>query len=764
MIAGAHGQTIVERSIEDSANTGGSSTEQPGHKRLRKRRRVHACAISGIVKDQQGFPVPGVKIVLEPTKNVETTDDSGQFCFVSRDGGERLVAKMPGFADEQYRINPSDPDPIEVNLIIAPTFHNEVVVSATRTQQRLDDVPVRIDLVKQEIIEITGANVLADALEFTTGVRIESNCQNCNFTQARVLGLEGAYSQILVDGQPLISSVAQVYGIEQIPTRMLDRIEVIKGGGSAFFGAGSVAGAINIIPRRPHRTGGLVENRQEWMDGQPNHSHHAFVDYVSKGKTTYLTLFGQVDRMKPIDFDGDGYTEIGKRSFEAVGARINRYFLRNAAEFTLDFSQIHEYRRGGNRLEFPEHEADIAESIASLRTTVSASWNHTLSSALGYRLSWSLANTNRDTYYGAGRDPNAYGETDNPLIIFDAQMNHYFQNHMVSWGVQHSSDYLNDSQPGYDRHTDAVYRNTGIYAQDSWSFSDDWEALYGLRMDKHSEVAPTILSPRVALKWSPISSFNIRGTFARGFRAPQVFDEDLHITQVGGEGAVIRNAGNLKHESASSYMLGAEWTPSFGIHNSLFEVNAFYTDISDLFKVVDDDDPSTEDREFTRTNFGEAKIYGVEVNLGYALGSRFKVEGGFVFQRGRYAQPDPDFGSCEFFKTPKGYGNLTVVWKQPGLGEFFFGLRYTGSMRLPHYAGYIEADRLEKTNPYTVIDANFNREIPFMENIHLIFSMGVKNLTNAYQDDLDQGPDRDAGYVYGPRFPRTFSSSLKAEF
>jgi outer membrane receptor for ferrienterochelin and colicins len=84
-------------------------------------------------------------------------------------------------------------------------------------------VPVRTEVVSRETIERTAARTLADAIEYTTGVRVENNCQNCNFQQIRLLGLDGAYSQILVDGQPLVSSLAQVYGVEHIPAQMIER-------------------------------------------------------------------------------------------------------------------------------------------------------------------------------------------------------------------------------------------------------------------------------------------------------------------------------------------------------------------------------------------------------------------------------------------------------------------------------------------------------------------------------------------------------------
>jgi outer membrane receptor for ferrienterochelin and colicins len=720
--------------------------------------------VCGIVRDQQGLPVPGAKVVLLPVEKTEITDDSGRFCFASTEEGRRLLVIVEGFAEESRELEDMDRDPLELQFTVRPTFRQEVVVSAARFEQRLEDVPVRIDVVNYETIEALGATTLADALEFTTGVRVESHCQNCNFAQVRLLGLDGAYSQILVDGQPLISSLAQVYGIEQIPARMLERIEIIKGGGSALYGAGSVAGAINIVPRKPNRTGGLIENRLEWMEGLINHSHHASMDYVSKDHDTYLSLFGEVDRMKPLDFDGDGFTEVCKRKFEALGVRLDHRLLQGKAEFTLDFSRVFENRRGGNRLDLPEYMADIAEFIKSRRVTVATGWRHYIRRDLDYSFTGSVAYTKRDTYYGAGMDPNAYGDTDNPLIVLDGQMNHYRGRHIVSWGVQHSSDHLRDSQPGYGRYADDVYRNVGFFFQDSWSFGKGWEALYGFRIDKHSAVNSAILSPRAALQWSPAPILNFRGSFARGFRAPQVFDEDLHITQVGGEGSVIRNAYALKHETANSYMLGFEWTPKSGGHKGLVEINAFYTGLKDLFRVIDDDDPRTSDREFTRTNFGKASVRGFEVNLGYALGNRFKAEGGFVVQSGRFDQPEPDFGSRRFLRTPSAHGNLSLFWNQTFLGEFFIGLRYSGSMRLPHYAGYIPFDRLEKTEPYTVLDASISRAVPCGGDFRLVFTAGFKNLTNSYQRDLDQGSKRDAGYVYGPRFPRTFSAGLRVEF
>ncbi|HSW40542.1 MAG TPA: TonB-dependent receptor [Acidobacteriota bacterium] len=723
------------------------------------------CAIQGVVLDLHELPIPGAAITVNPGKSILKADSEGRFCIPHDSQAQSIMVAVTGFEPQSFRLDEAAESGRELRIILRPSFkQQDVIVYATGEEQKLMKTPVRIDILGRQIIDRSLSNTIADALEFLPGVRVDLSCQTCNFAQVRLLGLAGAYTQILVDGLPLISSLAQVYGIEQIPTSMTERIEVIKGGGSVVHGAGAVAGAINIISRRPVRSGGAFETRFENMYGEPNHSHNVLGDFVSKDRKTTVTAFGQFDRIKPLDFDGDGFTEVGRRGLEAFGARLHRIMLEDRGEFIFDFSHTRENRRGGNNLHLPEHMADIAESTRSRRSTVSAGWKHYIRPDLDYRLTGSFAYMRRDSYYGSGMDPNAYGETSNPLLVLDSQLNHYQGNHVLSLGLQHSSDYLEDLQPAYDLITDDVYRNTGVYAQHSWSFARGWEILYGGRVDKHSAVRNARFSPRAGLKWTTRHDLNFRGSVALGFRAPQVFNEDLHVTQVGGEGLVIRNDAGLQPESATTYMLGTEWRPSFGIHSGLVEINAFSTNLRDLFNVIDTDDPLTSDREFTRVNFGTGRIHGVEVNLGYALGNRFRIEGGFVFQKGRYNQPEPDFGSFDFFRTPTGMGTMSFFWNAGRIGELFFGMRRTGAMLIPHYAGYIPEDRLEKSKAYTVIDANITRRLPVLNDYGLSLTVGVKNLTNTYQDDLGRGPLRDSGYVWGPRFPRTFIIGLKARF
>ncbi len=262
--------------------------------------------------------------------------------------------------------------------------------------------------------------------------------------------------------------------------------------------------------------------------------------------------------------------------------------------------------------------------------------------------------------------------------------------------------------------------------------------------------------------YSPQENIDIRASIATGFRAPQAFDEDLHLSAIGGEPALIFLSDDLREERSANFMLGAEIKPVIGTGQGLFEVNGFYTRLTDLFHNIEDDNPDTPMFEFLKVNLGGARVYGVELNIGWGIENDLVFQGGVVLQRSYFDEPEPDFGSEEFFRTPNVYGNFSATWNHQW-ASLFAGLRYTGPMKAPHYAGFVPEDRLETTPDFLTLDMYAAK--PFvLAGRALSVTLGVRNLTNQFQPDLDRGPLRDASYVYGPRFPRTVRLGLRAEF
>ena len=117
--------------------------------------------------------------------------------------------------------------------------------------KRKTDSPVIVDIISSKKLQNIQACNLADGLSFSSGMRVENDCQTCNYTQLRMNGLSGSYSQILINGRPIISPLTGLYGLEQIPSNMISRIEVVKGGGSSLYGSSAIGGVVNVITNTP---------------------------------------------------------------------------------------------------------------------------------------------------------------------------------------------------------------------------------------------------------------------------------------------------------------------------------------------------------------------------------------------------------------------------------------------------------------------------------------------------------------------------------
>ncbi len=721
-------------------------------------------SVEGVVRDQTSLVLPGVTVVLLPTRAETVTDPDGRFRFDGLEPGHyRITVTLAGVGSGESRsLDLVASRSATVDLVLSAAFAETVVVTGTRTRLTLAEAPVRTEVIPTKAIEQLAPRTLADTLEFTPGVRVDNNCQNCNFSQIRLLGLDGTYTQILIDGQPLVGSLAQVYGVEQIPARLIDRVEVVKGGSSALYGSGSVGGVVNVITREAASSGMTLTADGTSMRGEPGFSLGGVANWTDAGGRTFVTGFVQADGTEAVDLTGDGFTEVGRRRLQAGGGKVIRYWFDGKGRLSVDGQYMHEFRRGGDNLDRPEPEAAIAERADSNGLSASVSWFHAVSPRFDYRVATSVSDTRRDTYYGTGYDPNAFGASSSRVAVVDLQLSHYLHRHVLTWGAQASREHLVDEQPAYGRRIDDTYQSAGVFVQDAWSVGRGWQILTGVRADRPNTLDSAGISPRTAVKWSPRPDITVRTSVATGFRAPQVFDEDLHINSVNGVSYLISNEPGLTRETSVSLLSGFDWRPRVWGGTALVEVNVFATHLANLFAVVEADDPATPEFEFRRVNARGGSVRGVEANLGWGLGTSFVAQIGMVEQRATYDESEPDFGSRDFFRTPRRSVVGLLTWKHR-VGDFLVASRFTGSMRVPHYAGYIDSDRLETTRHFVEVDASYARRLTKGRPL-VTLRATARNLTNTFQDDIDQGPLRDSGYIYGPRYPRSLGIGLQWEF
>jgi outer membrane receptor for ferrienterochelin and colicins len=724
--------------------------------------------IEGFVMDEDGNGIADVDVLIPEHSVAVKSGRDGKFVIPFTWGGrihlEVYMARFLPVSTKLFTIRRNEIVRVP-KIVMYPSIMEEVVVTGTSTPKLYRDTPVKTSVASAKEIENKGASSLADSLEIVTGVRTENNCQNCNFTQVRINGMEGKYTQILIDGQPVISSLAGVYALEQIPANMINKLEVVKGGGSALYGGNAVAGVVNVILQEPTRNATRFSFSQEFIQNAANSIVNINNDFVSKESDTKASFFANFQKRDSMDYDDDGFSDLGELTNVSFGSNYSHYFNGISGKFKMNFSSIFEDRRGGNKLDFPEHMADIAESIRTRRTDLGLGWEQTFAKESILKLNVGYSLTKRKSYYGAQQDLDAWGQTSNPVFNANLLFNNFsLDKHSLLVGLSFQADILDDRAPAYGRTIDETYSNYGLFVQDEMSmFSDDVTLLLGARADKHSKIESIIVSPRVSLLYKGFHNFTMRATFSSGYRAPQVFDEDLHITQVNGEGQLIVNRDGLKEEKSHSYTLGIDFGKQ--VLNKLyrFSLGAFYNRIHNAFTLMEID-PLPNASVFERFNGAGAMVYGLEAEAGFKWSGDFELFTGWTLQRSELDEAEPDFASREMFRSPDLYGLVRLQWDTFGLADLHVEANYTGSMKVPHFAGYIEEDILETTDPFWVINLSLSKEIAAREGKSFVVSASLMNVFDSFQNDLDKGTFRDAGYVYGPRTPRTLHLGIKYNF
>ena len=734
----------------------------------------------GHVTDRSsGEHLPYVTVLIEGTTIGCTTDSSGHYFLENLPTGEFILkVQMIGYESAEQPVTIERNTSQEVNFQIGEQriSLDEVVVSASRSEARRKEAPALVNVVSSEIFERTTSVNLAQGLIFQPGVRVEDACQNCGFAQVRINGLDGHYSQILMDSHPIFSSLTGVYGLEQIPASMIERVEVLRGSGSALFGSSAIGGTINIITRDPLRNSGEFSHTISSIgcSGAYDNTTSLNASLITDNRKAGLYVYGQIRDRSAYDNDGDCFMELPTIEAQSIGLRS---FVKTGtySRITLQYHHIGEYRRGGDQLHLPPHQVEVAETTDHNINGGSLSFDYSSPDRRNrLNLYGSFQNTERDSYYGAGQDPNAYGFTHDLTVAAGVQYIHMFDKLLFmpaefTVGAEYNFNDLEDTSIGYNTHTRQQVHIESLYAQNEWKNSQ-WSLLVGCRLDKHNLIDKLIASPRANLRYNPTEQISLRLSYASGFRAPQAFDEDMHIAVVGGERVKIRLANDLKEERSHSFSLSSDIYHRFGDVELNLLLEGFYTRLNDAFDLREVGYDSDGAQLLERYNSSGATVQGINIELKGVFTRWFDLQAGITLQRSRYKEPqhwseDPEVApEKRMFRTPDTYGFLMACFKPFKGFDIDLTGSYTGSMLVQHMAGYIEQDRAEHTRDFFDLGVKLSYDFALYKQVRMKLYAGVQNIFNAYQKDFDQGPDRDSGYVYGPALPRSWMAGIKVAF
>lgn len=747
--------------------------------------------VYGHVKDAKTDEhLPFVIVQVKGTTIGTTTDNTGHFFLKNLPEGSLVIeVKYMGYTTQSKSITIKQDTSKELNFSLSPSDMDldEVVVSANRNETKRRLAPNLVNVIGEKLFDITQSTCLAQGLNFQPGVRTEDDCQNCGFTQVRINGLDGHYSQILVDSRPVFSSLNGVYGLEQIPTNMIDRVEVVRGGGSALFGASAIGGTINIITKEPIRNSASFGHTFMSQGGANSFGNVTMgnVSLVTDDNKAGVYAYGQTRTRQGYDHDGDGYTEVPELKSQTFG--LNSYLrLSPYSKLSLQYHGIHEFRRGGNMLDQIAHKANVTEQVEHDIQGGGLTYDF-FSPDEKNRLSayFSFQTTARNSYYGGigeGTEEDiemaekAYGTTHDLTYVAGTQYVHsfdklFFMPSDLTLGAEYNHDGLKDVILGYDRHFKQNVRIGSFFFQNEWK-DKQWSFLLGGRLDKHNLMNHVIFSPRANLRFNPTEKVNLRLTYAGGFRAPQAFDEDLHVGVVGGERLVTVLADNLKEERSNSFSLSADLYHKFGSVQTNLLIEGFYTDLNNVFALRQLDQPDAQGNTVQeRYNAYGAKVLGLNIE-GKAMFNRwFTLQAGLTLQQSRYDEAIawndevPEQKYKKMMRTPNTYGYFTATFTP--LKRFTASVtgNYTGSMLVGHSAGSgVEEPVAVNTPRFMEVNMKLAYDFPIYKYFTLQVNGGIQNITNAYQNDFDKGWNRDSSYIYGPSLPRSYFVGVKVSY
>ncbi|MBQ8224500.1 MAG: TonB-dependent receptor [Bacteroides sp.] len=720
--------------------------------------------------------IPYATIYVEELGKGTVTNEEGRFELKDLSAGEyTLRVSAVGYQTQEKNVTVSADFTAVVHFVLEEEsfMTDEVVVSANRNEVSRREAPVVVNVMSGKLFETVNSTDLAKSLNYQSGLRVENNCQNCGFPQVRINGLEGPYSQILINSRPIISALSGVYGLEQIPVNMIERVEVVRGGGSALFGANAVGGTINIITKDPISNSFQLSSMLSCMEGNVWEQYvGANASLVGKDNSYGIAVYESYRNRNPYDRDGDTFSELGKLNMNTFGFR-SYYRPSHYSRINLEYHTTSELRRGGNKFDLQPHETDITEQTKHVINSGGFSFDqywreykHKLS------LFASLQHTDRNSYYGAQRDLNAYGKTKDLTWVAGAMYVGNMENCLFSpatftGGIEYQHNSMHDVMTGYNRDMEQKVRIASAFVQNEWKLKH-WVMLVGARLDKHNLIENIIFSPRVNLLYKPTEAFQARLTYSTGFRAPQAYDEDLHITAVGGEGTLIQLADGLEEERSNSFSGSVDWTTNFGHWQANILVEGFFTELKNVFVLEDIGATETGELLKERRNGYGARVYGANVDAKLAHGKELQLQLGFTAQRSQYKQAEvwtevegTPLTTKRMPRTPEYYGYFTLTSAPFRNFDFSLSGIYTGEMIVPHYAGYIANDRMEKTPDFFDLNLKLNYTFVLKDHIKLQLNAGVQNIFDSFQKDLDQGEFRDSGYFYGPTQPRTYFIGLK---
>jgi outer membrane receptor for ferrienterochelin and colicins len=684
-----------------------------------------------------GGPVAGAEVTAGRMKAV--TDADGSATLSLPPGRVDVVVTKEDFdpGAAQVELRAGSVSRIEVDLSPASEFEENVVVTATRTDQRIEDIPLRVEVVPSEEVQEKIAMMPGDVsmlLAETNGLRVQTTSPALGGASLRIQGLSGRYSQVLADGLPLFGAQSGSVGILQIPPMDLGQVEVIKGVASALYGMSAIGGVVNLVSRRPR----TVE--REVLVNQTTHRGTDAALWLAQPLREHwnVSVLGGSHWQQRSDLDHDGWTDLPM--FTRVQARPRLSWDNGSGRSIFaTFGALDEDRRGGTMLgrSTPDGRPH-PENLLTRQFDAGLVGRFLFSGGPVLSVRASSVSQRHDHTFGGilerERSRTSFAEVS---VTGTTSVNTW----VAGAALQHET-----FRPLDVPRFEYVYTTPGLFGQDDLVLAK-WLTVSGsVRLDRHSAFG-TFFSPRLSLLFRPAPQWTARVSGGRGHFAPSPFTEETEATGL----SVLAPLQGVQPEDATSISTDITW------RKAPFELTAtvFHSNIegAQVF------------RKLTDGPFA-ARIVNAETptrTMGAEFIARYHKEDLDIIVTHMYLRStevgEEGIGRREVPLNPRQTASLDVLWESP-VGNLGFEVFHTGRQELED-----DPYRLHG-RPYTLYGLIFTRNVG-----RALLYVNTEDLADVRQTKYDPllrpAPLRDGRWAtdaWAPLEGRSLNAGLRFRF
>lgn len=692
-------------------------------------------------------PLIGVNVGIEQIQKGSSTNAEGHYRIQGIPAGVyKLQASAVGYKTKFLDITIKPGATLNLDIHLEPSLLEleYIVVTGTMRETYVKDSPVKVHVVSQELLRKNPSGNLMEGISYINGLYQQVNCGVCGTNDIRINGMDGPYTSVLIDGMPVMGSLASVYGLNGINPAIIQSVEIIKGPNSTLYGSEAMGGVINVRTTDPGKAPRLTMEAY----GTTHEEINADLSYSPRTRRHHTVFSGNVfyfDRF--LDHNGDGFADITKRKRVAL---FNRWSFDRADNraFNLAWKYYSEDRMGGVERYGKAHRGSdtiYGEAVETNRFELLGSYQLPVQGE-HLRADFSYSYHDQNSYYGDYRY-SADQEIFFTNLVWDKQ---FSATRQLLAGGTFRYDKLNqtfDEQRLEDGSED--YRFIpGLFAQYEHIFNPSWRGLVGFRTDHYDEHG-FIFSPRFNLKIRASNHTTIRLNAGTGFRIVNLFTEQ-HDVLSGSRRVVISE--HLDPERSFNATLNLNQIIDIGISVLNIDLDLFHTYFTN--QIIPDYSISNEIRY--------SNLEGHAVSRGVSLSAAHNFPGPLMYSLGVtlqdvYREEARVRAPLLYAPDWSGVFSLSYALESLQISIDWTG-RIVGKMHLPEYPGYSAISEV-----YTEQNIKISR--PLSREFEVYAS--VKNLFNYTQQDPLVAPAQPfsdefaTDRVYGPLQGRRLMAGIR---